>query len=162
MLVFGSSERKYWHKQNINLLLLHICLPLSAWAGKISRQNLWEFVTTACLSSRMKSQQHLRNIDGETVASQPQMYQKQRQSYSSSAAAETFITGRAVNAGLRTAEGWENFTDSGSFRHLRTAEGLENFTDSGTFRHLIFSFEVFDYRLLLSHRSLTEKLISEK
>ena len=93
---------------------------------------------------RMISQQHLRNIDGENVASQPQMYQKQRQSYSSSAAAETFMTGPAVDA------------------VLRTAERLENFTDSGTFRHLIFSFEVFDYRLLLSHRSLTEKLIGEK
>ena len=91
----------------------------------------------------MISQQHLRNIDGENVASQPQMYQKQRQSYSNSAA-ETSITGPAVDA------------------VLRTAERLENFTDSRSFRHLIFRFEVFDNRLLLSHRSLTEELIGEK
>ena len=77
------------------------------------------------------------------MASQPKMYEKQRQRNSSSAAAETFMTGPAVDAGLRT-------------------ERLENFTDSRSFRHLIFRFEVFDNRLLLSHRSLTEELIGEK
>lgn len=41
-------------------------------------------------------------------------------------------------------------------------ELLEDFTDGRSLRHLILRFKVFDDGLLLCHRGLTQKLVSEK